>query len=95
MVALTCDFNVFSSRVTASFSAVFFSARYIAKTRYMRALFGFLIRHLQFRPFEFRNHLLRLLKHCDSCRSAGPCTDRGCFEGILKTVGLRRLRRLV
>jgi hypothetical protein len=47
MVALTRDFHVFTSRVPASFSAVFFSAGYIAKTRYMRALFRFLIRHYQ------------------------------------------------
>jgi hypothetical protein len=45
MVALTCDFHVFTSGVTANFSAVFFSAGYMAKTRYVRALFGLLIRH--------------------------------------------------
>ena len=45
MVALTRDFDVFTSRVSASFSAVFFSAGYIAKIRHVRALFGLLIRH--------------------------------------------------
>ena len=45
MVALTRDFHVFTSRVSASFSAVFFSVAYIAKTWYVRALFGLLIRH--------------------------------------------------
>jgi hypothetical protein len=45
MVALTRDFHVFTSRVTADFSAAFFSAGYIAKTRYVRALLGLLIRH--------------------------------------------------
>jgi hypothetical protein len=45
MVALTRDFDVFTSRVTASFSAVFFPVAHIAKTRYVCALFGLLIRH--------------------------------------------------
>jgi hypothetical protein len=45
MVALTRDFHVFTSRVTADLSAVFFSARYTAKTWYARALFGLMIRH--------------------------------------------------
>ena len=45
MVALTHDFYVFASRVTTSFSAIFFSIWYIAQTRYVRALLGLLIRH--------------------------------------------------
>ena len=87
MVALTCDFNVFPSRVTASFAAVFFSARYIAKTRYMRALFRFLIRHCDSVLSSSEIRLLRLLQLCGSWRSAVLYTDRGCFEGILKSVG--------
>jgi hypothetical protein len=45
MVALTRDFEVFASRVTTGFSAVFFSIRYIAQARYVRALFSLLIHH--------------------------------------------------
>jgi hypothetical protein len=48
MVALTRDFHVFTSRVTTSFSAVFVSVGYIAKTWYVRALFGPLISHFEF-----------------------------------------------
>jgi hypothetical protein len=49
MIALTRDFHVFTSRVSASFSAVFFSIAYIAKTRHVCTLFGLLIRHYSFR----------------------------------------------
>jgi hypothetical protein len=35
MVALTRGFDVFPSRVTANFTAVFFSVGYVAKTWYM------------------------------------------------------------
>jgi hypothetical protein len=45
MVALTRDFHVFASRVTADFSAVFFSIWYITQTWYVRAFVGPLIRH--------------------------------------------------
>jgi len=45
MATLTRDFHVFTSRVTANFSAVFFSAGYIAKARHVGALFRPLIRH--------------------------------------------------
>jgi len=50
MAALTRDFYVFTSCVTTRFSAVFLVFGYIAKTWYVRALFGLLIRH-QFFPF--------------------------------------------
>ena len=52
MVALTRDFHVFASRVTARLSAVFFSITHIAKAWYVRALLRLTIRHFQFRPFE-------------------------------------------
>ena len=45
MVALSCDFHIFTSRVTTRFSAVFLSSRYIAKAWKVRALFRLLIRH--------------------------------------------------
>jgi hypothetical protein len=45
MAALTRDFHFFASRVTTSFSAVFFSIQYIAEARYVCALLAFLIRH--------------------------------------------------
>jgi hypothetical protein len=45
MIALTCDFHVFASRVATGFSAVFFSSWYIAQARYMRALFHLFICH--------------------------------------------------
>ena len=45
MVALTRDFHVVASRVTACLSAVLFSFRYIAKAWYMRALSRLLIAH--------------------------------------------------
>jgi hypothetical protein len=45
MVALTRDFHVFTPRITANHSAVFFSAGYIAETRYVRTLSDLLIRH--------------------------------------------------
>jgi hypothetical protein len=45
MIALTCDFRVFASRVTTGFSAKFFPIRYIAQARYVCALLGILIRH--------------------------------------------------
>ena len=51
MVALTRDFHVFASRVTADFSAVFFSIGHITQTWYVRAFVGPLIRH--FDPFPF------------------------------------------
>ena len=64
-IALTRDFHVFTSRVTASFAAVFFSAGHIAKTRHVRALLGLLIRHYD-SVLSNSVCLLRLLKHCDS-----------------------------
>jgi hypothetical protein len=45
MVTLTRDFHVFTSRVTASLPAVFFSVTYITKAWYVRAFFRLLIRH--------------------------------------------------
>src|ERR1700685_263507 len=45
MVALTRDLHVFTSRVSADLSAVFFSTGYLAKTRYVRTLCRLLIRH--------------------------------------------------
>jgi hypothetical protein len=46
MAALTCNFHILASRVTAGLSAVFFSGRYVAETRYVRALLAVLIRHI-------------------------------------------------
>jgi hypothetical protein len=48
MIALTRDFHVVATRITTRFSAVFFSARHIAKAWYVRALFRLLIRHYNF-----------------------------------------------
>ncbi len=48
MVALTCDFQIVTSRVPTRFSAVFFSIRCIAKAWDVRALFRLLIRHYNF-----------------------------------------------
>ena len=66
MVALTRDFHVFTSRVAASFSAVFLSARYSHKDTVGARTFSSLDSPLQFRPFEFRSTCSDLLKHCDS-----------------------------
>jgi hypothetical protein len=51
MVALTCDFHGFASRVTTDFSAVFFSIWYITQTWYVRAFVRPLIRHFDSFPF--------------------------------------------
>jgi hypothetical protein len=48
VVALASDFNVFASRITTRFSAVFFSTHHIAKAWYVRAVFRLLIRHYKF-----------------------------------------------
>jgi hypothetical protein len=77
MVALTRDFHVFTSRVSASFSTVFFSAGYIAKTRYVRALFRLLIRHCNSILSNSDPPAPITEATCDSWRSAVPCTDRG------------------
>jgi hypothetical protein len=45
MVTLTRDFYIAAARVTAHFSAVFFSIWYIAQARDVRALFYLFIRH--------------------------------------------------
>ena len=45
MIALTRDHYVFVSRVTTDLSTVFFSVRYIAQARQVRAFPGFLVRH--------------------------------------------------
>jgi hypothetical protein len=52
MIALTRDFHIFASGVTTGFSAVFFSIRYNAQARQVRAHLGLLIRHYDFRPFQ-------------------------------------------
>jgi hypothetical protein len=91
MVALTRDFDVFTSPVSASFPAVFFSARDIAKTRYVRALFRLLIRH-DHHVLSIQNHLLRLLKQLATLDVAPfPAPTEG-FEGILYAVWFRQLR---
>jgi hypothetical protein len=45
MAALARDLHIFASRAPAGFSAVFFPVRYIAQTRYVRALLALLVRH--------------------------------------------------
>jgi hypothetical protein len=52
MVALTGDFHVFTSGFSTRVSAVLLSISYITKTWYVRAFFGVLSRHYQFRPFQ-------------------------------------------
>jgi hypothetical protein len=66
MAALTRDLHVFASRVTTGFSAVFFSVRYIAQARYVRALPHHLIRH--FGSF-LSGSLIRSLPHRNPRRS--------------------------
>ena len=66
MVALTRDFHIFTSRLTANFSAVFFSTGYTAKTGHVCALFRLLIRHRNSTLSNSETTLLRLLKHFDS-----------------------------
>jgi len=88
MVALIRDFHVFTSRITASLSAVFISAGYIAKARHVRSLFGLSWFAITIPSFRIQICLLQLLKHSDFWRSAVPCTDRDWFEGILKSVAL-------
>src|SRR5271169_4083203 len=83
MVALTRDFDVFTSRVTASFSAVFFVAGHVAQTRDVRALFGLLIRHYD-SVLSNSVCLLRLLKHCDSCCSTVPLYRPRLFRGTTR-----------
>ena len=63
MIALTRDFHVFTSRVTTGFSAVFFSVRYVAQARYVRALLALLIRHF---GSVLSGLLIQPLQHCDS-----------------------------
>ena len=63
MAALTRNFQVFASRVTADFSAVFFSIWYITQTWYVRAFVGPLIRHFDSFPFAVTSPILN---HCDS-----------------------------
>jgi hypothetical protein len=66
MLTLTCDFDVFTSRVTASFSAVFFSAGYIEEKHGMCAHF-FVSRFAITTPsFRIQPCLRRFLEHCDS-----------------------------
>ncbi len=48
MVALARDFHIVAACVAARISAVLFSSWYIAQTRYVCALSGFLIRHYDF-----------------------------------------------
>jgi hypothetical protein len=55
MVALTRDFHVVASCVAARVSAVLFPPRYVAQTRYVCALSGFLICHCR---FSFSLHLI-------------------------------------
>ena len=74
MAALTRDLHVFASRVTTGFSAVFFSIRYIAQARYVRALPHHLIRH--FGSF-LSGSLLRSLQHRNSRRSPVGCSNPG------------------
>jgi len=45
MIALTGDFHIVAAGITARFSAVFFSVRYIAQARDVRALFHTFVRH--------------------------------------------------
>jgi hypothetical protein len=45
MIALTGDFHIIAARITAGFSAVFFSVCYIAQARDVRALFHTFVRH--------------------------------------------------
>ena|ERR1700746_3292903 len=63
MVALTRDFHVFASRVTADFSAVFFSIWYITQTWHMRAFVHPLIRHSIPSLSQFNSPILN---HCNS-----------------------------
>jgi len=46
MIALTRDFHIIAARITARFSAVFFSVCYIAQARDVRALSHFFVRHM-------------------------------------------------
>jgi hypothetical protein len=45
MIALTRDFHIIAARITARFSAVFFSVCYVAQARYVRALFHLFVSH--------------------------------------------------
>jgi hypothetical protein len=45
MIALTGDFQIIAARITARFSAVFFSVCYIAQARDVGALFHTFVRH--------------------------------------------------
>jgi hypothetical protein len=62
MAALARDFHFLTSRGTAGFSAVLLAIRYIAQTRYVCALFAFLICH--FRSFLLGRFSDR--RHCNS-----------------------------
>jgi hypothetical protein len=78
MIALTCDFNVFASRVTAGLSAVFFSVRHITQARYVRTLLGHLIRHVGsilfaiFRPSRYLHPLHSGLQSQFAARTGLP-----------------------
>jgi hypothetical protein len=52
VVALTSDFHLVASSLTTGFTAVFFSVRYIAEARYVRALLALLFCHFGFHPLE-------------------------------------------
>jgi hypothetical protein len=91
MVALTRNFDVLTSRVTASFSAVFFSAGYIAKIRHVRALFGLLIRHYN-SVLSNSVRLLRLTEALQLLTWRRSLHRPRCFEGILLAVRFRQLR---
>jgi len=58
MVALTSDFYIFTSGFTTGVSAIFFSIRYIAQARYVRAFLGLSIRHDNQVPFQVYFHSL-------------------------------------
>jgi hypothetical protein len=76
MVALTGDFNIVSTGITAGFAAVFFSSGYVAQARCVRALFSFLICHHD----SFPELLLRFAPHYDSLRGPIHSTEPNEFE---------------
>jgi hypothetical protein len=76
MVALTRDFHVFASRVTADFSAVFLSICYVTETWYVRALVHPLIRHFD----SFPSRSSPMLHRRDSLDVAPRSTDPSKFD---------------
>jgi hypothetical protein len=52
MVALTRNFHIVSTGITAGFAAVFFSSGYVAQARYVRAFFSLVICHYDSFPSE-------------------------------------------